>query len=47
MQEANSDGLMDCMIAVFCLSDCNAPLHAEMVEFGTESRAVQYIPQSI
>lgn len=37
--------LMDCMIAVFCLSDCNAPLHAEMVEFGRKSGALQYIPQ--
>lgn len=39
--------LMDCMIVVFCLSDCNAPLHAETVEFGSKSGALQYIPQWI
>lgn len=39
--------LMDCMIVVFCLSDRNAPLRAETVEFGRQSRALQYIPQWI
>lgn len=39
--------LMDCMIVVFRLSDCNAPLHAETLEFGRKSGALQYIPQWI
>lgn len=37
--------LMDCMIVVFCMSECNAPLHTETVEFGSEERRSPiYIP---
>lgn len=30
---ANTDHLIECLIAAFCLSRCNAPLHSETIEF--------------